>query len=111
MSKAGRPLLGLSLVLTLTALILFVMGRTLWCRGGSPVPWSWDIWSMHNSQHLLDPYTFSHLQHGLVFYGLFFLLLRRRRRSRRFMMAMVLEASWEILENSQIGRASCRERV
>lgn len=100
MNKAGRTVLALSLVLGLTTMILHIMGRSWWCEGASLVPWSWDIWSMHNSQHLLDAYTFSHLQHGLVFYGLFFLLLRRQQRSSRFILAMALEASWEILENT-----------
>ena len=36
--------------------VLAAMGRTLWCRCGELVPWSFDIWSMHNSQHLVDPY-------------------------------------------------------
>jgi hypothetical protein len=56
---------------------------------------------MHNSQHLMDPYTFSHLQHGFLFYGLMFLALRRRAPLTRFAAAMTLEAAWEILENTR----------
>ena len=100
MKKAGRPLLALALILGLTVLILNLLGRTWWCKCGSLAPWSWQIWSLHNSQHLLDPYTFSHLQHGLLFYGLLLLLLHRWRRSSRFILAMAIESSWEIFENT-----------
>jgi len=98
--KAGRPLAALALILGLTALILRALGRTWRCKCGRPVPWSWQIWSAHNSQHLLDPYSFSHVQHGLVFYAVLYLLLRRWRPSSRFSLAMALEAAWEVLENT-----------
>ncbi len=32
-------------------------------------PWTGDIWSAHNSQHLFDPYSFTHVEHGLIFYA------------------------------------------
>jgi hypothetical protein len=98
--RLRQPATALAGVLSLTALILMAMGRTWWCKCGLPVPWSWDIWSMHNSQHLMDAYTFSHIQHGFVFYGLFYLLLRRRSHLIRFTAALTLEAAWEILENT-----------
>ena len=47
------------------------MGRVWWCAAGDLWPWTWDIWSRHCSQHLIDPYTISHLQHGI---GLYLLL-------------------------------------
>jgi len=46
------------------------MGHRVGCACGSPVPWSWDVWSAHNSQHLVDPYTFTHLLHGVLYYAL-----------------------------------------
>ena len=33
------------------AIILYLMGQPLWCKCGGLSPWSWDIWSSHNSQH------------------------------------------------------------
>jgi hypothetical protein len=101
MQRARPQLAALATVLSLAAVILVAMGRTWWCKCSLPVPWSWDIWSMHNSQHLMDAYTFSHIQHGFVFYGLFYLLLRRRSHLIRFTAAMTLEAAWEILENTR----------
>lgn len=86
-----------------TAGILTLLGRIGWCRCGSPAPWSGDIWSSHNSQHLLDPYSFSHFQHGLVFYALLWLLARRRLAvGARGVLALLLEAGWEVLENTPL---------
>jgi hypothetical protein len=90
----------LAVILAGTALVLARQGRVWWCQAGGLSPWSWDIWSLHNSQHLLDPYTFSHVQHGLLFYGLGLLLLRRYGPALRFGAALALEALWEIAENT-----------
>ena len=84
----------------LTSLLLYLAGREIWCPAGDLLPWSFDIWSQHNSQHLLDWYTPSHISHGL----LFALLLRRVLPGRVLVyglsLAVLLEASWELLENS-----------
>lgn len=44
--------------------------RIDWCACGQSNLWAGDIWSAHNSQHLFDPYTFSHVLHGMLFFGL-----------------------------------------
>ena len=80
---------------------LAAMGRRVWCECGSPVPWSWDIWTLHNSQHLLDPYFFSHVLHGLIFYAVFS-RIRWLSESAKWTCATVLEAAWEVLENSPL---------
>ncbi len=82
------------------AVILYLMGQPLWCKCGGISPWSWDIWSSHNSQHLVDPYFFTHVLHGVVLCGLLYLLPGRMSKASRYLMAVVLEAGWEILENS-----------
>ncbi|MGH7782788.1 MAG: DUF2585 family protein, partial [Candidatus Binatia bacterium] len=41
-------------------------GHVWWCQAGDYMPWSWDIWSTHNSQHLIDPYSFTHILHGML---------------------------------------------
>jgi Protein of unknown function (DUF2585) len=83
-----------------TVIVLQSMGRLVWCQCGSPVPWSWEIWSMHNSQHLLDPYFFSHVLHGVIFFAVLFLWRKQISANARFFLAFVVEAGWEILENS-----------
>lgn len=85
-----------------TAVILWLMGQPLWCKCGGWSPWWWDIWSPHNSQHLIDPYTASHVLHGVIFCGLFFWLPKAVSLNIRFLTAIVLEVGWEILENSPI---------
>ena len=64
-----RPVAVIVGLIALDALALHLMGRRLWCSCGSPVPWSWDIWSLHNSQHLLDPYSFTHALQGMLLYA------------------------------------------
>ncbi|MGI9470671.1 MAG: DUF2585 family protein [Rubripirellula sp.] len=79
---------------------LRAMGRNWWCNCGSYMPWSWDVWSSHNSQHLIDPYFFTHVLHGVLFYWALSLALPRLKKSVRFRIAIVIEAGWELLENS-----------
>ena len=82
------------------AIILHLMGQPLWCKCGGVSLWSWDIWSSHNSQHFIDPYSFTHVLHGVIFCGLLYLLPRRVSEPSRFLTAVIFEAGWEILENS-----------
>jgi len=61
-----------------------------------------DIWSSSQSQRVLDPYSFSHIIHGFVFYGLLHLVARKLPIGARLAGAVALEACWEILENSPL---------
>ena len=61
-----------------------------------------DIWSSSQSQRVFDPYTFSHIVHGFLFYGLLWLVARRSPIATRLLGAIALEAAWEILENSPL---------
>ena len=45
------------------------MGRPPTYRNGPVRVWSGDIASDQNSQQISDPYTFTHVIHGAVFYG------------------------------------------
>lgn len=80
---------------------LRLMSRVWWCKCGQWNLWTSDTVSSHNSQHLVDPYSFSHFQHGLVLYLLLWLLLRNRLDVvNRGLLTLVLEACWEIFENT-----------
>jgi hypothetical protein len=87
-------------IVAAAAVVLRSMGRVWWCGCGSWSPVSWDIWSRHNSQHLVDPYTFTHVQHGLVFYAMLRLVVGERWLAWRAVGAVLIEAAWEVLENT-----------
>ena len=88
------------LLMLLAAAVESSMGRRLWGIRGTPGFWSGDINSSRNSQFLLDPYTFTHITHGILFYGLLSLAFGRLPVSTRLVMAVGLESSWEVLENT-----------
>jgi hypothetical protein len=89
-------------ILALAAAIELSMGRKIWGVGGKPGLWSGDINSSHNSQYLADPYSFSHLTHGIVFYGLLSTVARKLPLAARALIALALEAGWEVLENTNM---------
>ncbi|HSR66949.1 MAG TPA: DUF2585 family protein [Acidobacteriota bacterium] len=96
-----RHLLGSVVCLGLTLIVLALMGRPWWCKGGEADLWSGAINSFHNSQHLFDPYSFTHVLHGIGFYALLWLLTRRRWTVLdRLLAALVMESLWEIVENT-----------
>lgn len=80
---------------------LHLQGRIWWCACSRPFLWDGDIWSAHNSQHLFDPYSFTHVLHGVVFCGLVCMLFPRLRLVWRLWMATFIESLWEIFENTQ----------
>lgn len=80
---------------------LAAMGRRWWCACGSWSPVSWVVNSSHNSQHLVDAYSASHVEHGLVFVPALRVLAAGRLAPRDLVLgAFVLEAAWEVLENT-----------
>lgn len=95
-----RTVLGALLILAAMLIGLALMGRRWWCACGHLAPWAGEIHTSHNSQHLLDPYSFTHVLHGVLLYCALWLLMRRSSVSTRFLVALGLEAVWEIVENS-----------
>jgi Protein of unknown function (DUF2585) len=82
------------------ALAEYANGRKLWGVSGEPGIWSGDVNSSHNSQFMTDPYSFTHISHGAILYGLVTLLGRRMPAGVRALIAIAIEAAWEIVENT-----------
>jgi hypothetical protein len=79
-------------------LVLRLMGREFLSDSGLGV-WT-GAWTHDTSQWIADPYTFSHVLHGIFFYWLLVPSRRFLSVEFRFLIASIVEASWEILENS-----------
>ncbi len=93
------PCLLISVVLAFTAWQLHHQGRQWWCDCRSFL-WTSDAWSSQTSQAFLDPYSFTHILHGLAFCGLLALLIRGLSTGWRLALAVAIESAWEIIENS-----------
>jgi len=101
--KRYRWIIGVFIaVLALTGGIELWVGRSPLGPDGRFGLWEGDIWSSENSQRFADPYSFSHLVHGILFYGLLWLVARKVPVRHRLLLALAVEAGWELLENSPL---------
>jgi hypothetical protein len=96
----GYWLIAFALVALMAAILLW-LGRPPICACGTVKLWVGTVHGPDNSQHLADWYTPSHIIHGLLFYLLGWLFLRRNPPGDRLLAAALIEAGWEVLENSQ----------
>ncbi len=87
-------------ILIVFAVILTAMGRVPICKCGYIKLWHAVPLSSENSQHISDWYSFSHIIHGFGFYALLWLIGRRWPMGLRLVLALLLEASWEVFENT-----------
>ena len=98
MIARNRPLVAALLLLAAAVAILFAMGRPPICTCGSVALWG--PVGPTQSQMLADWYSASHIVHGLLFYAILTLAAKRWPVERRFLVALAIEAAWEIFENT-----------
>ena len=92
----------------LVALVIFLavagielaMGRNAICTCGVVDLWVGTRDSPRTSQMLADWYSLSHIVHGLLFYAALWLAARRMPVQWRFLIALLIEAAWEVAENT-----------
>jgi hypothetical protein len=104
--SVGQLMLAVMLMLAAQAALLYLMGREPICKCGYVKLWHGVVQSSENSQHLSDWYSFSHVIHGFIFYGLAWLLRRITGFPATFgaalLIALGIEIGWELLENSDM---------
>lgn len=86
-------------ILVLHALLLHLMGHIPWCKCGFAI-WTSHAWGSDTSQDLADPYSFTHVIHGILFYWLLLHAAKKLNVRQRFIAALLIEVAWELIENS-----------
>src|SRR6187399_3045032 len=77
-------------IFPLLALIEWAFGRSPLGPDGHFGLWTANIWGPECSQRIADPYAFSHIIHGMAFYGLLWLVARRLPLSARYFIAVLI---------------------
>lgn len=98
MTRTVRTALAATAIFSAAAAVLLAMGRPPICTCGQVALWG--PVGPEQSQMLLDWYSPSHIVHGLAFYFLLWLAFRKAPVEWRFLVAVAIEASWEIVENT-----------
>ena len=94
------PWLAIAAAFVFAAILLRLEGRLWICACGSIQLWAGQVCSANNSQHFLDPYSFTHVLHGFMFFWLIAWLFSRLSANWQLALAVVIEAGWEVFENT-----------
>ncbi len=104
-SRSRNPNLVVALfmvvILVILSLILHVMGQPPWCVCGLKFM-TLDAWGSESSQNFIDPYTISHVLHGILFFALLSLVFSTLTIRKKLLISFLLEIGWELLENTPL---------
>ena len=98
MTVRSRAVLWGLLILVAAAAILLAMSRPPICTCGEVALWG--PVGPRQSQMLADWYSPSHIVHGFLFYAALHFLAPRWPVERRFLVALLVETAWELIENT-----------
>ena len=102
-TRSYQPYLVMAMVVAAMVIALKIEGRLWQCDEGDTLRlWVGNAWTPHCSQHLADPYSLTHLSHGLIFFSAMWLLIPRTSLAWRLCIAITIAAGWEVLENSPL---------
>lgn len=87
-------------VLLAMIMLMHAEGRRFLCACGHFAVWVSEWCSSNTSQQLFDPYSFTHVLHGFLFFWLITLLFKRTPVAWQFWLALLLESAWEVFENT-----------
>lgn len=87
-------------MIVVTGVILYGMGHPLICKCGNVKLWHFGVVSSESSQHIFDWYTPSHVIHGFLFYFALWLCAPRLSFGTRLILALGIEVTWEVVENT-----------
>lgn len=89
-------------IIITVALLLHTMGRVWVSASGKVLLWVGGAGSPEDSQQLSDWYSASHFIHGILFYWILSYFGRHLSIGSRFLIALLIECGWELLENSPL---------
>jgi hypothetical protein len=87
-------------LVVITATLEIGMGRSLAYARGPVRLWVGNVNSDQNSQQIFDPYTFTHVVHGALFYALTSVAMGPASIGARAVVALAIESAWEAYENT-----------
>jgi len=100
MTQFRKAAIAAFVIVLSAAAVLLSMGRPPICTCGEVDLWVSSTTSARTSQMLSDWYSASHVVHGFLFYALLRLAARRMPLGYRFSVALLIEAAWEVVENT-----------
>ncbi len=99
-AKTIKPFTTAITIVFLAVIWLKAAGRCWLGPDNNLLIWYGEANGPGTSQHFLDPYSFTHFLHGLVFFWFIVLILKNLDFYWRFTLAVAFESIWEIVENS-----------